>query len=64
MEPFRPLIDRRVVEWIASHDAAAGLDSATKNWLIGEPRRAICLSASNARFSISCCGQLIHLLSA
>lgn len=35
MEPFRPLIDRRVVEWIASHDPAAELDSATKNWLIG-----------------------------
>lgn len=35
MEPFRPLIDRRVVEWIASHDSAADLDSATKNWLIG-----------------------------
>ncbi len=35
MEPFRPLIDRRVAQWIAREDAAAPLDSRTKNWLIG-----------------------------
>lgn len=35
MEPFRPLIDRRVVQWIADHDPAADLDSPTKSWLIG-----------------------------
>ena len=35
MEPFRPLIDRRVAQWIAHEDAAAPLDSRTKNWLIG-----------------------------
>jgi len=35
MEPFRPLIDRRVVQWIADHDAAGPFDSATKNWMIG-----------------------------
>lgn len=35
MEPFRPLIDRRVARWTAREDAAAPLDSRTKNWLIG-----------------------------
>ncbi len=35
MEPFRPLIDRRVAHWIIREDAAAPLDSRTKNWLIG-----------------------------
>lgn len=35
MEPFRPLIDRRVAQWVAREDAAAPLDSRTKNWLIG-----------------------------
>jgi CRISPR-associated protein Cas1 len=35
MEPFRPLIDRRVVQWIADHDLAGEFDSATKNWIIG-----------------------------
>ncbi|HEX5434362.1 MAG TPA: type II CRISPR-associated endonuclease Cas1 [Candidatus Angelobacter sp.] len=35
MEPFRPLIDRRVAQWTAREDAAAPLDSRTKNWLIG-----------------------------
>jgi CRISPR-associated protein Cas1 len=35
MEPFRPLIDRRVAQWIACEDAAAPLDSRTKKWLIG-----------------------------
>ncbi len=34
MEPFRPLVDRRVVSWIAHHPASAPLDSATKKWLI------------------------------
>lgn len=34
MEPFRPLIDRRVVSWIAHHPASAPLDSAAKKWLI------------------------------
>lgn len=35
MEPFRPLIDRRVAQWIAREDPAVPLDSRTKNWLIG-----------------------------
>lgn len=35
MEPFRPLIDRRVVQWIADHDPAGEFDSTTKNWIIG-----------------------------
>jgi CRISPR-associated protein Cas1 len=35
MEPFRPLIDRRVAQWVAREDATAPLDSRTKNWLIG-----------------------------
>jgi CRISP-associated protein Cas1 len=35
MEPFRPLIDQRVAQWITDHDPAGELDSATKNWIIG-----------------------------
>lgn len=35
MEPFRPLVDRRVAQWIAREDATAPLDSRTKSWLIG-----------------------------
>jgi CRISPR-associated protein Cas1 len=35
MEPFRPLIDRRVAHWIAREDCTAPLDPRTKNWLIG-----------------------------
>jgi hypothetical protein len=35
MEPFRPLIDRRVAKWVAREDSAAPLDSRTKRWLIG-----------------------------
>jgi CRISPR-associated protein Cas1 len=35
MEPFRPLIDRRVVQWIADHDPCAPFDPVTKNWIIG-----------------------------
>jgi CRISPR-associated protein Cas1 len=34
MEPFRPLIDRRVASWIAHQDPKAPLDAATKKWLI------------------------------
>lgn len=34
MEPFRPLIDRRVVSWIAHHPASAPLDNSAKKWLI------------------------------
>lgn len=34
MEPFRPLIDRRVALWIAVNDPAAPLDSSAKKWLI------------------------------
>jgi CRISPR-associated protein Cas1 len=35
MEPFRPLIDRCVAQWIAREDAGAPLDSRAKSWLIG-----------------------------
>jgi CRISP-associated protein Cas1 len=35
MEPFRPLIDRRVAQWVAREDVTAPLDSRAKNWLIG-----------------------------
>lgn len=35
MEPFRPLIDRRVARWIVDHDSADPLTPATKSWLIG-----------------------------
>jgi CRISPR-associated protein Cas1 len=34
MEPFRPLIDRRVVSWVTEHDLSEPLDSAAKKWLI------------------------------
>jgi CRISPR-associated protein Cas1 len=35
MEPFRPLIDRRVSQWIVDHDAAEPLGTQAKSWLIG-----------------------------
>lgn len=35
MEPFRPLVDRRIAQWIGDHDPGAPLDPATKNWIIG-----------------------------
>ncbi len=34
MEPFRPLIDRRVAVWIARNDPKAPLNSIAKKWLI------------------------------
>lgn len=34
MEPFRPLIDRRVVQWIADHDPAEPLSTSAKDWMI------------------------------
>lgn len=34
MEPFRALIDWRVVAWIKEHDPAAPLDTSAKKWLI------------------------------
>jgi len=35
MEPFRPLVDRRVSQWIAKEDAEGPFDSKTKSWMIG-----------------------------
>lgn len=35
MEPFRPVIDRRVAQWLGSHDSTSPFDPATKNWIIG-----------------------------
>jgi CRISPR-associated protein Cas1 len=35
MEPFRPLVDRRVCELIAREDAEGPFDSKTKSWMIG-----------------------------
>ena len=35
MEPFRPLIDRRVAAWILDHDPTEKLDSTAKHWLLG-----------------------------
>ncbi len=35
MEPFRPLVDRRVSQWIAREDAEGAFDSKTKSWMIG-----------------------------
>jgi CRISPR-associated protein Cas1 len=34
MEPFRPLIDRRVASWIAHNSPSAPLDAIAKKWLI------------------------------
>ena len=34
MEPFRPLIDRRVSQWIVGHDPAGPLTTATKSWML------------------------------
>jgi CRISPR-associated protein Cas1 len=35
MEPFRPLVDRRVSQWISREDAGGPFDSPAKNWIIG-----------------------------
>lgn len=35
MEPFRPLIDRRVVSWIARNSPSGPFDAGAKKWLIG-----------------------------
>ncbi|MHB1024048.1 MAG: type II CRISPR-associated endonuclease Cas1 [Acidobacteriaceae bacterium] len=34
MEPFRPLVDRRVCQWIAKEDAEGPFDSKEKSWMI------------------------------
>jgi CRISPR-associated protein Cas1 len=34
MEPFRPLIDRRVSQWIAKENPEGPFDSKTKAWMI------------------------------
>jgi CRISPR-associated protein Cas1 len=34
MEPFRPLVDRRVSQWIAREDAEGPFDSKAKSWMI------------------------------
>ena len=35
MEPFRPLVDRRVSQWIAREDAEGPFGSKEKSWMIG-----------------------------
>lgn len=35
MEPFRPLVDTRVSQWISREDAQGPFDSKTKSWMIG-----------------------------
>jgi CRISP-associated protein Cas1 len=35
MEPFRPLVDRRVSQWIVREDAEGPFDSKAKSWMIG-----------------------------
>jgi CRISP-associated protein Cas1 len=53
MEPFRPLVDRRVTQWICDHDPAAPLDPATKNWIIGATTaRYICDREQRSLFDI------------
>ena len=34
MEPFRPLVDRRVISWIAHNPPSGPFDSSVKKWLI------------------------------
>lgn len=34
MEPFRPLVDRRVAQWLRNHEPSAPFDAAAKQWLI------------------------------
>lgn len=53
MEPFRPLVDRRVFQWIRDHDPAAPLDSETKGWMIGATAgRYICDREQRSLFDI------------
>ena len=53
MEPFRPLIDRRVAQWICDHDATEPLDPATKNWIIGATTvRYVCEQEQRSLFDI------------
>lgn len=35
MEPFRPIIDRRVYYWVQEHDPADDFDSPTRMWMLG-----------------------------
>jgi CRISPR-associated protein Cas1 len=35
MEPFRPVVDRRVFEWIQENPADGPLDRSTRRWLLG-----------------------------
>jgi len=35
MEPFRPLVDRAVAEYLAAHDAPYGVERAAKQYIIG-----------------------------
>ena len=35
MEPFRPLVDRRVSQWIACEDPSGPLDKRAKAWVLG-----------------------------
>jgi CRISPR-associated protein Cas1 len=35
MEPFRPLVDRRVLQWLASHEANGAFEREAKAWMIG-----------------------------
>lgn len=34
MEPLRPIVDRAVVEYLATHDAVCGLEPKVKTWLV------------------------------
>ncbi|NNN20316.1 MAG: type II CRISPR-associated endonuclease Cas1 [Acidimicrobiaceae bacterium] len=53
MEPFRPLIDRRVVQWIGDHDPTAPLDPTTKNWIISATTaRYLCEREQRSLFDI------------
>jgi len=51
MEPFRPLIDRRVASWIMRNSPSAPLDALTKKWLIESVTMRYWLNREERAFS-------------
>lgn len=51
MEPFRPLIDRRVATWIAHNSPSAPLDASTKKYLIEGVTMRYCVSREERALS-------------
>ncbi len=53
MEPFRPIVDRAVYQWVQDHDPEEPLDKEAKAWLL-EPvlRRYVCEGESRTLFDL------------